>query len=87
MYLIQLIRGSYLVCIGKGEAMIHTSWYPNPLLWEGQLNNNNKGTTKLHKTGEKSTHFVVHVSPSIFDLKRDKLAHYTQKKFNWAVGR
>ena len=34
-YLIQLIRLSSLVGIGKGEAMIHTSWYPNYFPAEG----------------------------------------------------
>ena len=28
-----------------------------------------KGTFKCHKTDENSTHFVVHVSPKVFELK------------------
>ena len=46
--------------------------------------NKNKGTSKRQKTDEKSTHFAVQVYPSIFGLK--KLAHYTHKPLNDAVG-
>ena len=41
VYLIQLSRGISLVRIGKGYALIYTSWYPNPFPVEIELNNNN----------------------------------------------
>ena len=42
---------------------------------EGE-SNNNKGNSKRHKTNEKSIHFAVRVSPSIFGIF-EKIAHYT----------
>ena len=40
-------------------------------------------TSKHHKTDEKHTHFVVQVSPPIFDLKNFQ---YTQPHFKNTVG-
>ena len=41
-------------------------------------------TIKRHKTDERIIHFPVHLSPSIFGLKR--IAHYTQPPFKNTVG-
>ena len=46
----------------------------------------NKGTSRRHKTDGKSTHFAVHFSPSIFDLKINKLSHYNHHPIKSAVG-
>ena len=47
--------------------------------------NNSKGTSKYHKTDEKSNNFAVHVPPSIFGIK-NTLSHYTQNLFKNIVG-
>ena len=50
---------------------------------EGELNKN-KGTSKRLKTDENSTHFAVHISPSLF-LNYKQLSYYTQHPFKNAV--
>ena len=45
--------------------------------------NSNKGSSKHHKTDEKNTHFAVHVSPSIFGLKKP-ITPSTLSKMQWA---
>ena len=59
----KLNSSSSLAICRKGKALVHTSLYPNLQTEEGELHN--KGTSKYHKTDKKSTHFVVHVPPSI----------------------
>ena len=45
-----------------------------------------KGTNKHNKMDEKSTHFAVHISPSIFDSKINKSANYTQHPLKSSLG-
>ena len=42
-----------------------------------------KGTSKPHKIDKKITHFAVHVSPSIFGLKKP-ITPSTLSKMQWA---
>ena len=50
-----------------------------------QDNTVHRGNSKRHKTDKKGTHFVVHISPSIFGSKINKSTHYTHHPFNCAV--
>ena len=52
---------------------MHAPWCPNLQVVEGELNKN-KGTSKRLKTDENSTHFAVHISPSLF-LNYKQLSH------------
>ena len=66
-----------------GEDLIHTLWNPNLQIAEGELNNNNKGTSKRHKLDEKGTHVLVHIPPSIIGVKKYIHIHYTQHPFKY----
>ena len=75
----------------KKEPLSSTTrgWNPVTSQWKnyshyGGQTHNNKCTDKFHKMDEKSTHFEVHVYPSIFGFF-SKLSHCTQNPFKNSV--
>ena len=61
--------------------MMHASWFTNPQVVEGELNN--KGTSERHKT-EENTNFAVHIPSSVFYSKI--YIPLNPDPFNCAVG-
>ena len=70
----------------KGGGVIHTPLFPNLQVSEVE-SNNNKGTSKFHKTDEKITHFAVHIPPSIFVIFKTNwiTTSSTHSKMQWAI--
>ena len=58
-------RNTYQVSPGVGNP----SHQNGKSIRTPEARHNNKGASKRHKTDKKSTHFAVHVPPSIFDKK------------------
>ena len=59
-------RNTYQVSPGVGNP----SHQNGKRIQNLEARHNNKGASKRHKTDKKSTHFAVHVPPSIFGLKK-----------------